>query len=346
MSNDQNIPIDQLMPINYVRLLARELRLKETDLKALLEDTNLSEKDLKGGKGILTITENFTVLRNALKISGDPALGFRLGKLLHISTHGQMGVAAFTSANLEHAIAALCNYVRTRAPFIYIDREVVDDKLVMAIRCTLEMAPTVRIVTMECICLLIQQLIEFVITRNLTEGEILFDYAPPGYSDKYVDEYHCPVHFNCERIEFHVPLSLLDAPCPTADKEAYKLAVKLCGDMLDKLQGDESISTQVKRILLSSTPGSISQEAVAQQLCTTPRTLIRRLKQEGCAYREIQDSVLSELACRYLSEEPTSVEVIALMLGYSDTASFRKAFKRWTNLTPQQYRHSGSKVCT
>ena len=146
--------------------------------------------------------------------------------------------------------------------------------------------------------------------------------------------------FNGERVEYRVPLALLDTLCPTSDHTAHQQAIRLCSNMLEELKGDKTIDAQVKRILLADAPGSLNQEAVAQQLCITPRTLIRRLKHENTNYREVQENVLSELAHKYLSEQDMSVEVIAVLLGYSDTANFRRAFKRWTAMTPQQYRNA------
>ncbi len=330
--------INQTMPINYVRMIARELHLTEQDLYKLLEDTALNPVDLQGGQATLTVTEQFTVMRNALTLSQDPALGFRLGKWLHISAHGQMGVAAVTSSNLKEAIYALCDYAQLRAPFLHINPQTTGDQLVLVVHCTVEIDVGIRPLLMECICMLIQQLIEFVITRDLVEAEIVFDYAAPAYANAYKQGFHSPVIFNGERVEYRLPLTLLDTLCPTSDHTAHQQAIRLCSSMLEEIEGDKTIAAQVKRILLASTPGSLSQEAVAQQLCITPRTLIRRLKREETNYREVQENVLSELARKYLSEKGMSVEVIAVLLGYSDTANFRRAFKRWSAMTPQQYR--------
>ena len=137
--------VDQLMPINYARLFASELRLNENELSKLLEGTSLSISDLKGDTGSLSIADNFTILKNGLEISGDPTIGLRLGRLLHISTHGQMGVAAFTSKNIEEAISSLCDYVRVRGPFLYIDQNKGDDYLVLNIRSSLNMDSSIHI---------------------------------------------------------------------------------------------------------------------------------------------------------------------------------------------------------
>ncbi len=68
------------------------------------------------------------------------------------------------------------------------------------------------------------------------------------------------------------------------------------------------------------------------------RTLARRLQSEGTAFRKIRDAILSQQAAAYLSDSNISVEAIAALLNYHDSANFRRAFKRWFKLSPDQYR--------
>lgn len=72
--------------------------------------------------------------------------------------------------------------------------------------------------------------------------------------------------------------------------------------------------------------------------CVAPRTLRRKLEAEGTSYSELLSSVRHALAVDYLGTTLLSVEDVASALGFSDTASFRHAFKRWTGRTPNAYR--------
>jgi len=77
---------------------------------------------------------------------------------------------------------------------------------------------------------------------------------------------------------------------------------------------------------------------VASRLFVSTRTLRRRLEDAQTSYQEIVAETRRELAVRYLTQTSLSTEAIAEILGYSDTANFRQAFKRWTGESPQQYR--------
>jgi AraC-like DNA-binding protein len=79
-------------------------------------------------------------------------------------------------------------------------------------------------------------------------------------------------------------------------------------------------------------------ESVANQLCITSRTLRRKLEAERTSYREILDDVRFRLANEYLLVTKMSIADIATRLGFSDSAHFRRAFKRWTEKSPYQVR--------
>ena len=68
---------------------------------------------------------------------------------------------------------------------------------------------------------------------------------------------------------------------------------------------------------------------MARALFVSKRTLARRLQAEHTSYRAIRESLLSELATRYLRDSSQTVESVSALLGYNDTAAFRKAFRRW-----------------
>jgi AraC-like DNA-binding protein len=78
-----------------------------------------------------------------------------------------------------------------------------------------------------------------------------------------------------------------------------------------------------------------SASNVAQKLAFSTRTLSRKLHDEGAAFAEILEETRAALAKRYLDERDLPVSEIAWLLGYGE---FTHAFKRWTGMTPRQFR--------
>jgi AraC-like DNA-binding protein len=68
------------------------------------------------------------------------------------------------------------------------------------------------------------------------------------------------------------------------------------------------------------------------------RQLQRHLQQQGASYQQRMQEVRCMLAEEYLRDPHLSLQEIALLLGYSEQSAFQRAFKRWLQLTPQQWR--------
>ena len=76
----------------------------------------------------------------------------------------------------------------------------------------------------------------------------------------------------------------------------------------------------------------------------SPRTLHRRLEDEGTSFRQVLGEVRRELAARHLSERQLAISEIAFLLGFSEPSAFHRAFKRWTGHAPLTYREMARAV--
>ncbi|MDJ0950219.1 MAG: AraC family transcriptional regulator ligand-binding domain-containing protein [Alphaproteobacteria bacterium] len=70
----------------------------------------------------------------------------------------------------------------------------------------------------------------------------------------------------------------------------------------------------------------------------TIRTLQRRLASKNLTYSQLVDQARFQAACSLLEDDLPPVTDIAMELGYSDSAHFTRAFKRWAGITPREYR--------
>ena len=86
--------------------------------------------------------------------------------------------------------------------------------------------------------------------------------------------------------------------------------------------------------------GAVSAESAARALGMSRQTLYRRLKTEGTTFEEILDAKRRQLAVRYLGMDRVSVKAATYLLGFSDPAAFSRAFKRWTGVSPSEFRNA------
>jgi AraC-like DNA-binding protein len=69
-----------------------------------------------------------------------------------------------------------------------------------------------------------------------------------------------------------------------------------------------------------------------------PQTLRRRLRDEGCDYRQIKNELIRDMAIGYLTREDLEIKEIAYLLGFSEPSAFIRSFRKWTDTTPGSYR--------
>jgi AraC-like DNA-binding protein len=131
---------------------------------------------------------------------------------------------------------------------------------------------------------------------------------------------------------------LLNTQLPNANEQNQKFLLVQCQALLQQRHGENSVALTVRNCILSRIDEGSAMEAIASELCVSLRTLRRQLSSEGTSFRALMDEVRETLAIQLIQETAMTMEQISIRLGYSDTANFFHAFKRWTGRTPKQYR--------
>jgi AraC-like DNA-binding protein len=168
--------------------------------------------------------------------------------------------------------------------------------------------------------------------------EVRVDYAPPLHRALLEKLFDCPIRFDCESVEIRLPTRLLDLPLDLSDPEATEACRRHCDTLLERLGARGGIVDRVRKHLLLN-PGDFPDVGgTARHLGVSSRTLNRQLLRDGTSYLQILNDVRKELAIRYLRESDLNTDEIAERLGYAETTSFRRAFKRWTGKGTSSYR--------
>ena len=327
------------IPSNYSRLIARELGLAARQLPKLLRGTGLDVEQLLKEDSLLTATQQIRILRNALALSGKPEFGLRLGSRLTPATHGVMGLVAYSSPDLLAALQAFHTFLPTRASFIQLHLQQVDDLLVCLANFQVVVDEDVERCLAEAVIKAFFEMGEFIVGHPLYEAEVYFRHPAPTYQAVYPDYLPGSIHFGSNQLKLTFPMELCRIPNASANNENYSLAFQQCESMLARLQNHEpDYQTLLKKMMLSHPAGTLCEEEAAGALFISTRTLSRKLKEENTSFRKVRAEILSRQASAYLRDTQLSVEAIASLLNYHDTASFRRAFKRWFGMPPDQYR--------
>ena len=110
-------------------------------------------------------------------------------------------------------------------------------------------------------------------------------------------------------------------------------------DVLDKMPKEGALAAKIRKTIGESLKdGTPTLARAAKSIAVSARTLQRRLKKQGLDFKKLVDDTRHQLALEYLRDRENTLTQIAFLLGYSEVSAFNRAFKRWTDSTPMDYR--------
>ena len=175
--------------------------------------------------------------------------------------------------------------------------------------------------------------------QERVEGaELHLNFSRPPHSACYKTALNVPVKFDCEHSQLFLPAQVLDTPVRTANRSEHVVFHQQCEEMLRGLNSVEKTTAAVRQLLIQSAGDFLDIVQVAERLHVSERTLRRRLEAESTSFRATFEEVRDLLAREYLAETELTVAEIAHLLDYAETVNFRRAFVRWNNVTPSEYR--------
>lgn len=169
---------------------------------------------------------------------------------------------------------------------------------------------------------------------------VRFAHRAPADTHEHERVFGAPVEFATGVTAMHVANAVLDAPNHRADAGLAAVLDRYAGGLLEAApQGGEGLAARVRRRLLEGLGDEVpTAERMAGALHMSVRTLHRGLRAEGTTFRELLDQLRHERAADMLATGRCTISEVAFLLGFAETSSFSRAFKRWTGVSPARYR--------
>ena len=270
----------------------------------------------------------------------DEALMIKLGQRVDVTYFGSFGFALMSCSDFTEAIKLINRYqllLGTGINFIVLSNS---NNTKHTLRVSINILSNLqkKLITE----LIISQSIYLlkIITNNKLKFKISFQYEGINNKELYESILKCDVEFNQLHNEISIPIDISKEKLISANSAVHIIYEEQCERLLRDLNKIENFSAATRRILLQAGDDFPDIKEVAYKLHISESTLRRRLKEESSSYRKICDEVRDILAKKYLTTTNLTISDIAMLLNYSEAASFRRAFVRWNKLTPNDYRHS------
>lgn len=305
-----------------------------------LAGSGVAPEEIYDAAVLTSVRQYAAVCKNAIELARDPATPFKVGSRLHLSAYGMYGYALMSCLSLRDYFKLGVKYHRLATPTLTIEWQEYPDRAVWSFPDAFVSSPSRELGAF----IIEQQFTQHVTHLQDVAGRscppllACFPYPAPAHAAIYRDYLGCECRFDQEQCLLVYDSAILGQQ----PQLAHKLTSKLLQDMCDRLIGQSKVSTgtsgEVYQVLMSKPGHFPNMEGVAQALKMTSRTLRRRLEDEGTTFSAIADDVLSSLAQEYLRTTQMSTDDIAMLLGFSDGANFRRALKRWTGKGPGELR--------
>jgi AraC-like DNA-binding protein len=332
------------LSINIVRSIVEELLRQGLTLEEICERAGIDPVQLADAAERLPIERGTRVVAVALELSKTPAIGLLVGESAPLKALHVVGHLLASSQNMREAVQLFLRYSALvwegggfklveeegdRARFIYehpfpgsrLERFAAEVSLTVVLRLGLQ------------------------ITGNDKRPiELRFRHEDPGYAGEYARIFGCPVRFGQAANELVFKRALLDLPQLHRDELLCEMLRERADRLLAHASATEHLAERILEGLKlqlelgAADPGSADPARLAQRLGMTLRSLKRRLHDSSLSLSRLYDDARREIALAALRQPDAAIKEVAHRLGFSEPSAFYRAFKRWTGMTPAQYR--------
>lgn len=280
--------------------------------------------------------ETVALLLTAVELTGDPDLGLKAGRICDLEDGGALAYAASSANTLREAMGVAGRYMGLLSD-------------VMSYGLVVE-GPRAE-VHLDSKVVLPRAGADFVASALRTHHRRTHSIDIPGLEWSFRHERPAAMQeyertFGSTRLNFSAPFfgfsfdaRFLDIPLRTADARQHQRVLGHIEAVLAEIPQRDTVAGGVRKAIMRDLASAqLSVNHVAHALSMSRRTLARRLQEEGTSFSELVDDTRRRMAQHYLSNSDRSVAQIAALLGFSEVATFYRAFRRWTQMTPVDYR--------
>jgi AraC-like DNA-binding protein len=307
------------------------------DTNAFLRSFGIDPSRVRSPDARIPIETYLQIQDEAAVSLKDPYFGLHVGEFAEAGSWSILGYMMMNCKNVGEAFEKSVRYARIIGNLIEVkmERQPRQSKLIFF------SAPHAPEMSRHCfdtsfsttICMM----------RNFTGLDlhplkVTFTYAEPESRTEYERIFQCPIRFGQRENSITVDTDIFDTPILMANPRLLEHFEKYAQDFLAEFDRRNEYTRAVTRIIIAQLDDEVlSIEKVAREMSIGVRTLQKRLEEEGVVFSDLLREVRHRLAKKYLREN-YSVEQITYLLGFSEPSAFRRAFKKWSGVTPREYR--------
>jgi len=248
--------------------------------------------------------------------------------------------ALLSSATLDEALERIARFLRVTLDDLAVELETSGGAAVIVIseEASLPVGAAGRVFAHEWLLRMIHGLAAWLVADPLPLDEVSFPYPPPLRAADYELVFAPRYTFDAPRLEARFPVHWLALPVRRDEAALKAFLADAPASITTLYRRDRALALRVREHLRAALPEPLPLPDLAQRLFLSPRTLHRRLEDEGTSFRAIKDGLRRDLAIEWLTKTGHPLARIGTDLGFADGAAFYRAFSGWTGSGPREYR--------
>ncbi|SDI81641.1 AraC-type DNA-binding protein [Pseudomonas delhiensis] len=338
------VPLAGSISIAYVQGLVDHLERRGVAPQRLLAGARLDPAVLDQREARIAASVYVDLLELGLALSGDADLGLHLGEAVRPGHFGVLGYLLMSCATLGDALHRQARYAELVGSLGRV--ELADEPP----RAGHE--PLVRHRWEPLLPRQQRQLAEetlacwlrfghWISGRDQAPLEVRFRHPAPADTAEHRRIFRCPVLFGQADNALVFPRRLLALPLEQADSQIQRTLDAYAGRLLESIRRGDGVLERARQCLAERLPEqAVDLEALAGELALSPRTLQRRLRDSGLSFSRLVDETRQQLVLHHLRDPALELADVASLVGFSETGSLARAFRRWTGQSLGQYRRT------
>ncbi|HWR67851.1 MAG TPA: AraC family transcriptional regulator [Desulfomonilia bacterium] len=322
--------------------LIRQLGEMGIEASRLLKGIRLENGWLDNEDSFIAYRDYIRLITNAIDTTGHSDLGLKLGQTVNIAMFGAFGYALMSSKTLGEAAEIFIKYQDLPGQLTRISMKRGNSARVIQFEPLFPFEDRVLVYALEEVLSTTYYGMNFLVNQKIHLTEIRLTYPAPQHARLYKEIFHCPVRFMASDNSMGVDSSFFSLPVFTANRSVYEYCTKFCDEMLEGLKKSDQFVDRIRNIIMTSVSRFVKIGEMAKELGMSTRSLTRRLQERNTSYKNILNEVRADLARKYLENTNLSIDQIADLVGFSETTTFRKAFKIWSGISPSKHRRINS----
>jgi AraC-like DNA-binding protein len=311
----------------------------------ILALAGLTHAQLKHPKSRILATQLSSIVKSCWRISGDELLGFTQQKV-KVGMFNLLAERLIRCKTLTEALAYSVVFYNLTGDQLQIKVERRSTQVCVSVNANFKSSSdrtSPNSVLTELLLLICHRFPSWLVGRVIPLSQIHVKHGKPTHHEEYRLMFPCPCIYQSTDNMLVFDAKYLDLPVVQTPEEWVKYANQIPLQWFKKQSYNDTCSAQVIRILESSLLGKGSNlDNVAAKLNMTSRTLRRKLIVEGSRFQQLKDNTRRDRAIYLFEQADLTIAQIGLALGFTELATFSRAFKHWTGLSPNTYRNHHS----